>query len=67
MKTDTLSLVVAEGSQTGLVIRTVVKDVLDQLGYEANMTTDDASAPRDCPNPPSPDSNYRVTCRKHNK
>ena len=21
----------------------------------------------DCPNPPSPDSNYRVTCSKHNK
>ena len=49
MKTDTLALVVAEGSQTGVVIRTVVKDVLDQFGYEdwdINMTTDDASAPR---------------------
>ena len=34
MKTDTLSLVVAEGSQTGVMIRTVVKDVLDQFGYE---------------------------------
>lgn len=20
-----------------------------------------------CPNPPSPDSNYRITCSKHNK
>lgn len=47
MKTDTLALMVAEGSQTGVVIRTAVKDVLEQFGnedWDINMTTDDAGA-----------------------
>lgn len=50
MKTDTLALEVAEGSQTGEVIRGVVKTVLDKFGrtddWDTNLTTDDASAPR---------------------
>jgi hypothetical protein len=51
LKTDTLALVVAEGTQSGEVIRTVVKMKLDKFGMEdggwhVNMTTDDASAPR---------------------
>jgi len=56
LKTDTLGLEVAEGSQTGEVIRTVVKTKLDKFGHEAgvwyvNMTTDDASAPRSARTP----------------
>jgi hypothetical protein len=54
MKTDTLALVVAEGSQTGVVLRTMVKDVLDDFGYDVwdvNMTTDNASAPRSVRDP----------------
>ena len=53
LKTDTLGLEVAEGSQTGEVLRTVVKRRLDKFGmaeeeegWSTNMTTDDASAPR---------------------
>lgn len=54
MKTDTLALVVAEGSQTASVIRTVVKEVTDDFGneeWDINMTTDDAAAPRSARNP----------------
>ena len=54
MKTDTLALEVAEGSQTGEVIRTVVKDNLRKFGLEeckVNMTTDDAAAPRSARTP----------------
>jgi hypothetical protein len=36
MKTDTLALVVAEGSQTGEVIRSVVKNSLDKFGHESD-------------------------------
>ena len=48
MKTDTLALEIANGSQTGPVIRAVVKGVLDKFGFkgDVNMTTDDASAAR---------------------
>ena len=53
LKTDTLGLEVAVGSQTGEVLRTVVKRRLDKFGmgegeegWSINMTTDDASAPR---------------------
>ena len=50
MKTDTLALRVAEGSQSAEVIRTVIRDVLDEFGrkedWDINATTDNASAPR---------------------
>ena len=50
MKTDTLALHVAEGAQSAEVLRTVVRDVLDEFGrkedWDVNMTTDNASAPR---------------------
>ena len=54
MKTDTLTLEVAEGSQTGEVIRTVVRDGLRKFGIadsKVNITTDGASAPRSARNP----------------
>jgi len=50
MKTDTLALRVAEGPQTAKVLRTVMREVLDEYGREeewvTNMTTDNASAPK---------------------
>jgi hypothetical protein len=54
MKSDTLALKVAEGSQSGPVLRKVVKDVLDDFGnneWDVNMTTDDASAARSSRDP----------------
>lgn len=55
MKTDTIAMVVAEGSQTGEVIKTVTKIALDDFGmeddWEVNMTTDDAGAPRSARTP----------------
>ena len=54
MKTDTLTLEVAEGSQTGEVIRAVVRDGLWKFGIadtKVNITTDGASAPGSARNP----------------
>ena len=54
MKTDTLALEAAEGSQTGEVIRTLVRDNLREFGLaecKVNMTTDDAAAPRSARTP----------------
>jgi hypothetical protein len=56
MKTDTLDLDIADGSQTAVVIRTVVKKTLDSFGLPevtVNMTTDDASDPRSARTPGS--------------